>query len=223
MEYLKTYNQIIERAKTRQIEGYKEKHHIIPKCLGGLDDKENLVELTAREHFLCHHLLCKTYPENIKLWYALFLMATNKNKRIGQRYLISSRTYKRIKEEWINKAKGRKKPEGFGERLKSKEKNRKIGLANSKPKPKGFGEAHSKKMLGISKPEGFGNIVTKNKSKCIIQYDLNDNFIKEWFNAVEAGKYLKINKNQINAVARGNTPYKTAGGYKWKYKDENKS
>ena len=52
MNYQKIYNQIIERAKNRQLEGYKEKHHIIPRCLNGNNDKENLVKLTAREHFL---------------------------------------------------------------------------------------------------------------------------------------------------------------------------
>jgi len=80
MDYQKIYNQIIERAKTRQLEGYKEKHHILPKCIGGLDVKENLVELTAREHFLCHKLLCKIYPNEYKLWYALWLMVIGKQK-----------------------------------------------------------------------------------------------------------------------------------------------
>jgi hypothetical protein len=40
MNYQKIYNQIIERAQNRILEGYVEKHHIIPKCLGGLDNKE---------------------------------------------------------------------------------------------------------------------------------------------------------------------------------------
>ena len=52
---------------------YKEKHHVIPKCLGGLNEKSNLIELTAREHFLCHCLLCEIDPENEKLKYALYL------------------------------------------------------------------------------------------------------------------------------------------------------
>ena len=80
MNYQKIYNQIIERAKNRQLEGYKEKHHVIPKCIGGLNDKENLVELTAREHFLCHRLLCEIYPNNQKLLWALWLMAIGKQK-----------------------------------------------------------------------------------------------------------------------------------------------
>jgi hypothetical protein len=216
MEYIKIYNQIIERAKTRQLEGYKEKHHTIPKCMGGLDNKENLVELTAREHFLCHHLLCKIYPENEKLWYALFLMAINKNKKI--KYIISAREYSYIKEKWNLYSKNKPKPDGFGDKIRSKERNEKIGKANSKSKPEGFGEAHSIKMKGKPKPKGFGEKVIKNKSKSILQYDLNNNLIREWSNAVQASKELKINKSQINAAARENTAYKTAGSYIWKYK-----
>jgi hypothetical protein len=80
MDYQRIYNQIIERAKTRQLDGYKEKHHIVPKCLGGSNDKINLVELTAREHFICHVLLCEIYPKENKLKHALFLMAIGKQK-----------------------------------------------------------------------------------------------------------------------------------------------
>lgn len=105
MDYQKIYNQIIERAKNRQLEGYKEKHHILPKCLGGKDNKNNLVELTAREHFLCHMLLCEIYPNNIKLKHALFLM----NEGITRNdYLPSSQTYHRLKEERSKLMKGNK-------------------------------------------------------------------------------------------------------------------
>ena len=45
MNYKKIHDQIIERAKTRKLEGYKEKHHIIPRCMGGNDEPENLVQL----------------------------------------------------------------------------------------------------------------------------------------------------------------------------------
>jgi hypothetical protein len=39
--------------------GYREKHHIIPKCIGGTNDKSNIVTLSAREHFICHMLLIR--------------------------------------------------------------------------------------------------------------------------------------------------------------------
>ena len=218
MEYVKIYNQIVERAKNRVLEGYKEKHHIIPKCLGGSNDKDNLVELTAREHFLCHMLLCEIYPNNKNLWYALFLMAINKNKKEYQKYKVSSREYERIKFEWNKHSKKRKKPEGFGNKIKSEERNKKIGLANSKPKPEGFGSNHSKKTKGKPKPEGFGRTVTKNKSKKVFQFTLNGDFIKEWNSVKEASQMLKINQSTIAGNARNNKINKSAGGYIWKYK-----
>ena len=74
MNYQKIYNSIIERAKDRVPEGYVERHHIIPKCLGGSDDKDNLVALTPEEHFLCHVLLVKIYDEHKGLIYAVQAM-----------------------------------------------------------------------------------------------------------------------------------------------------
>lgn len=62
MNYQKIYNDLISRAQAREpLSEYKETHHIIPRCMGGSDDKENLVELTGREHFIAHWLLCKIY------------------------------------------------------------------------------------------------------------------------------------------------------------------
>lgn len=39
----------------------KHKHHILPKYLGGTDDKENLVELTVEEHAAAHLNLYKKF------------------------------------------------------------------------------------------------------------------------------------------------------------------
>jgi 5-methylcytosine-specific restriction endonuclease McrA len=44
-------------GKKRKLIGYKEIHHILPKSLGGSNDKSNLVELTAREHYIVHMLI----------------------------------------------------------------------------------------------------------------------------------------------------------------------
>jgi len=80
MNYQKIYKKIINRAKKRILEGYVEKHHIIPRCLGGSDQKDNLVELTAEEHYIAHLLLVKMYPQNKSLWYAANMMANRNNK-----------------------------------------------------------------------------------------------------------------------------------------------
>jgi hypothetical protein len=59
-KYTKIYYTIIERAKSRTLFDSKyEKHHIIPKSIGGADDKSNIVKLTYKEHRLCHILLTK--------------------------------------------------------------------------------------------------------------------------------------------------------------------
>jgi hypothetical protein len=62
-KYKKWYDNIIDAAKKREISGYTEKHHIIPKSLGGSNDSANLVALTAREHYVCHWLLTKFVEE----------------------------------------------------------------------------------------------------------------------------------------------------------------
>ncbi len=67
-----------------------ERHHIIPRSLGGTNDADNLVKLTIREHFICHRLLCKFLVRKIdkqKAARALLAMATLHD---GRR-LLSSR------------------------------------------------------------------------------------------------------------------------------------
>lgn len=74
MNYTNIYNNLIQKATTRTLNGYKESHHIIPRCMDGSDDKTNLVDLTPEEHFLAHQLLVKMYPDNQKLIFALVIM-----------------------------------------------------------------------------------------------------------------------------------------------------
>lgn len=53
---------------------YKERHHIIPKCMGGSDDEENLVYLYAREHIVAHKILTEIYPDHSGVWDAFWQM-----------------------------------------------------------------------------------------------------------------------------------------------------
>ncbi len=69
--------------------------------MGGLDGKNNMVELTAREHFICHKLLCVIHPQENKLLYALWLMAIGKKRSKNvDPYKITGREYERIKIEF---------------------------------------------------------------------------------------------------------------------------
>lgn len=76
MDYIKIYNALIEKRKNSPAKGYKESHHIIPRCLGGSDESNNLVDLTYKEHYLAHVLLTKIYPDNADLAYAIFLFSS---------------------------------------------------------------------------------------------------------------------------------------------------
>jgi len=94
-KYTTTYYNIIYIAQSRPIstDTYTENHHIISKSLGGSNLSDNLVRLTAREHFICHLLLIKMLTGNAKhkMAFALSRMLTsNKNHN---RYFPSSRLY----------------------------------------------------------------------------------------------------------------------------------
>lgn len=98
MNYKSIYNNLIETRSKRptNIEEYYENHHIIPKCLGGTDDSKNLVKLTAREHFIAHHLLIKIYPTEYKLFYALLCMIRDPHSK--RKY--NSRIYETAKKQF---------------------------------------------------------------------------------------------------------------------------
>lgn len=74
MNYLKHYKLLCQKRRKIPATGVVEKHHEIPKCVGGLDSKENLVALTPEEHYVAHLFLRRLYPESKGLWYALMQM-----------------------------------------------------------------------------------------------------------------------------------------------------
>ena len=92
MNYQKIHDNIIQKAKSenrKKIKNtfqkdyvYYENHHIIPRCMGGLDVEENLVLLTSREHYMCHKLLAFIYPQKMGIVYAFkFMSKLHKNAR----------------------------------------------------------------------------------------------------------------------------------------------
>jgi len=99
MNYKKIYDQIIDRSINRNISGYTENHHIIPKCMGGTNNPVNLTKLTAREHFLAHWLLHEMYPQNTDLRYAFWAMCRSSDNQ--KRYKPSSRIYEHAKHQML--------------------------------------------------------------------------------------------------------------------------
>lgn len=87
---------------------YHERHHIIPKCMGGTNDEENLIDLFAREHFVAHKLLAKENPDNNSLVYGWTCMAFMKND-YQERYEITSEEYETLKKMTSELMKGNKR------------------------------------------------------------------------------------------------------------------
>ena len=101
-KYEKWYTTITDRARTRTVDGYTERHHVIPRSLGGSDDADNLVDLTAREHFICHWLLTRihTGESRNKMIYALRMMRAEKHGQQRYETQITARVYESIKQDY---------------------------------------------------------------------------------------------------------------------------
>ena len=99
MNYQKVYEAIIIKAKSENRQKlkktdinyvYYENHHILPRCLNGKNIKENLVLLTAREHFICHKLLTYIFLHNRKIALAFHKMCYSNHNDV---YNVSSKDY----------------------------------------------------------------------------------------------------------------------------------
>jgi len=95
MNYKLHYDRLIQKANNRKLSSYKEAHHIIPKCMNGSDEKNNIIELTAREHFIAHILLVKIYPKEYGLIKSVNMMTVGQADR-----KIHNRMYSWLKEKF---------------------------------------------------------------------------------------------------------------------------
>lgn len=102
MDYQKQYNLLISKYQALDLKkknyphGSLEKHHIIPRSFGGSNEKINLVMLPSQVHFIAHKLLVKIYGD--KMIHALWFMS-HPNTLSGKNIVITSRTYKTLKED----------------------------------------------------------------------------------------------------------------------------
>ncbi|XAO54597.1 homing endonuclease [Yersinia phage vB_YenM_P8] len=191
MNYQNIYDNLISRGQTREpLTEYKEIHHIIPRCMGGTDEKTNLVELTAREHFIAHLLLCKINPGHFGLVSALTLMATDK---AGNR--INNKLY-----SFHRKLFAKANSEFFKEHWKNN------------PHPRG--------MLGKHHSEESKQIVSeKNRlavpSTEIYQFTLDGEFVEKFRSLQEAARSVGGCTSNIKYCASGKFQY--AYGFRWSY------
>jgi group I intron endonuclease len=122
------------------------------------------------------------------------------------------------------------KPINFGNKLSimsnrsqlekiEKNKNPNHYLSN-KTRPQWVKDKIKEGMKLNKKPKDTNTIEKMRKNskwnKCINQFDLQNNFIKEWVSQSEAGRFYNIDSTGIYACCKGKQ--KTAAGYIWKYK-----
>lgn len=113
-KYTRWYYSIINNRKICDVTGYGEKHHIIPVSLGGTNEPENIIKLTAREHWICHQLLAKMVlgEDKMKMLHVCLLF---------KKTCTSSKRYNQLKKQRSEAMRGRKH---------SEETKLKIGLAH---------------------------------------------------------------------------------------------
>ena len=153
MDYQTIYDKLIEKAKLRSsLIGYSEKHHIVPVCMGGSNELDNLVRLTFKEHYVAHHLLYKIHKTS-KLAYAWFSMCRTSG---NQSRIITSKMYEIAKKAHSDELKESLKGSGnpFYGKKHTKETLEKIRIQNIGKKAS---EETKKKMsntrLGVKKTE----------------------------------------------------------------------
>ena len=197
MDYFKHYETLVERARNRNLEQYTENHHIWPKCIGGPDEKWNIVELTPEEHFLAHQLLIKIFPEEKGLIWAAHQMTCH------------SKTDKRNNNKlygWLRR------------------KNRQLAKQRIGKNSSSFGKPwyHHPETLDNIKcfpeevPEGYvkgRKFKEKENTKCII-CGKDTNSIK--------AKYCNYCREKINKLSKKSTLYKNLFEYEKEFIEEYK-
>jgi hypothetical protein len=122
-KYTKWYNDIIgvDVRRGRPI-GYAEKHHIIPRALGGSNHPSNLVYLTAREHFIAHLLLPKMVNDHklvYKMYHALFCMMSVKRTDQERYTKFSSKQYEVARISFVKRISEIKRGQSISDAMKT--------------------------------------------------------------------------------------------------------
>lgn len=193
MDYNKIYNSIILKRKKEIPIGYSENHHIVPKSMGGSNSKNNLVRLTAREHFLAHWLLYKIH-KNYKMACAWRFLCRNNDR---------SKRYTSLSYENARKA------------LSIETSKRQRGIDNhmfGKKLSKEHMEILSSLHTGVPKPEEQKQKMRESSPKNKRVLCVNTGVI--YTSASEARRQTGGSRH-IESVCLGKR--KTSGGYSWKY------
>lgn len=177
MNYKKHYDLLIERSKNRNISGYTEKHHIVPKCLGGTDDSSNIAVLTPEEHYLAHLLLVKMYPKSTPLVNAAVIMTTHHTDK-----RVNNKLY-----GWLRK----KASEAAKERIKKN------------GHPKGMAGKQHTAESNARRAEACRAAMVEARGVQVYTYQLNGKFDKKFETITDCAKHLGTSPSNVKYAAEG--------------------
>ena len=165
MNKLKIYNDLCNSRKKisrcKSDGNYYERHHIIPKWLGGNDSKDNLVLLTAKEHYIAHYLLFMHYRDRSSA--AAF---HRMNNTCNMKYRCSKK-YEEVRKWQSENLKGSKNPakrKEVREKISNKIKGDKNGMfGRTGNKNPFYGKTHSKEFLRYKQILHSNKILIRNE------------------------------------------------------------
>ena len=203
-KYHKWYDQLIDRARNRTIEGYVERHHIVPRSLGGTNEKSNLVALTAREHLIAHMLLPRFVENKAPMWNAVWMMMNTQGRK------LTGRLYEQARIEYRGICKSRsigikKSPETLAKMSAAKKGRKKSPEHIAKMSATRKGKKHSPETLakmsaarkGIKKsPETLAKMSATRKGK------KHSSETRDKMRAAQTGKKLSSETRARMSAAR---------------------
>jgi hypothetical protein len=211
--YQKRYEKLVNHYKNNLSEGFVEKHHIVPKCMGGSDDISNIVILPPKAHFICHYLLYKMYPDNKSLAFAFSMMCVKNEhqpdrKASGKIYEISkiarSMAMMNVPRTESTKQKLRKPKQNKENYKKPKSDTHRENISNAL-KNKKKSKEHIEKMCKSQKwyHEKRSAMAQEKMNKCREEYlSCADNLTKKQFSEIYS-KQNNISESRVCYYLKG--------------------
>jgi len=138
------YIKLVVRAKDRVVDSYTEKHHVIPKCLGGANCDENYAILTPEEHYIAHQLLVKLFPSNKKLLFAAVYM-TGKSRDLNR---SNNKIYSWLKQRMSALQKGVPRPPHVAVNIAIANRKRCLGISLNADQREKISKAGKGRIVG---------------------------------------------------------------------------
>lgn len=231
MDYKSYIENILTGRGRFNCRGYKERHHIKPKCLGGSDDTDNLIDLYAKEHYEVHRLLALENPNEGGLCYAWFMMS-NGGGSSKKRFVPSPEQYEEAKIKYVNylseSFSGSKNPmygvHRYGEQ------NPMFGVHRYGELAPMYGKTHTEEAknkmskartgvyTGVNHPFFGKRGSLHHASTPILQFTKDGLLLKEWESCGEAHRGLGLDKSGI--IRCCNQQVMSCGGFVWVKKED---